>query len=31
MRWGSLPGPFAPGVEERIIAKVKELAATGAK
>lgn len=26
MRWGSLPGPFAPTVEERIIAKVRELA-----
>lgn len=26
MRWGSLPGPFAPSVEERIIDKVKELA-----
>jgi hypothetical protein len=31
MRWGSLPGPFAPGVEDRIIAKVKELAAQAAK
>lgn len=26
MLWGSLPGPFAPSVEERIIGKVRELA-----
>lgn len=25
MRWGSLPGPFAPSVEDRIVTKVKEL------
>jgi hypothetical protein len=26
MLWGSLPGPFAPSVEERIVAKVHQLA-----
>lgn len=27
MRWGSLPGPFAPSIEERIIGQVRKLAA----
>jgi hypothetical protein len=25
MLWGALPGPFAPSVEERIVAKVHQL------
>ncbi|MBM4094908.1 MAG: hypothetical protein FJ276_36685 [Planctomycetes bacterium] len=26
VKWGSLPGPFTAGVEERVVAKVFELA-----